>query len=158
MSDQHRVAREFFYRERQLKRSQMSLGRRFDTVAAEARMLAEATAAKVGFTSPNADDEDLRGTAGMLLEPGTDSAYVTYVRRFRILVEALEKEVDAQKYGLSIVGVDPMAHSKEARDQRLVEWTREGLTPEEIHFLDAGQGSIRTIHRQLERLREEEAL
>jgi DNA-binding LacI/PurR family transcriptional regulator len=140
------------------KRSRMSLGRRFDSIAAEARMLAEAAASKVGFTSPSADEEDLRGTAGMLLEPGTDSAYGTYVRRFRILIEALESEVDAQKFGLSIVGVDPMSQSKEERDKRLIKWTREGLTPEEIHFLDEGQGSVRTIQKQLERLRDDEAL
>ena len=156
MSDQHRIAREFFYKERQAKRGRQSLGRRLDVALAEARTLSEVASPSLERQSPNAENEQTgpKDGRGLLLYAERDTAYGSFSRRVAILIRSLEAEVDVHRFGLSVVGADPNEQTTEERDRRLLKWTAEGLSPEEISFLDAGQGGVRAIKKALERLKD----
>ena len=156
MSDQHRIAREFFYKERQAKRGRQSLGRRLDVALSEARTLSEVGSPSLERQSRNAENEQVgpKDGTGLLLSPERDSAYNSFSRRVAILIRSLEAEVDTHKFGVGVVGADPNEQTIEERDRRLLKWTAEGLSPEEISFLDAGQGGVRAIKKALERLKD----
>jgi len=160
MSDQHRIAREVFYRERLNQRAGMSVGSRLDAAMAEAKVLAAMSAANLERHSPSADhDHSPPDRRGMLFDPEKENVYEAFARRVSVILHALEREVDAHKFGVAIVGgSDPDDQTTEERDRRLIKWVRDGLTPAEIAFLDPGQGSVRTIERQIKRLRDDEAL
>lgn len=154
MTDQHKLAREIFFKQRTAKRQRMSLGRRIDVALSEARTLSEVPSPTLERQARNAESEQVgpgRAT-GLLLSPDKGSAHDVFRRRLTVLVRALESEVDCHRFGLSVAGVDSDAQTTEERDKRLLRWTAEGLTAEEIGLLDPGQGSVLTIRRALERL------
>ena len=138
------------------RRNRMTLGRRVDVALSEARTLSEVAAPSLERQSKNAENEQAgpKDGRGLLLSPERDTAWSAYGRRLLVLVRSLEAEVDAHKWGVSAGDAD--GQTMEERDKRLLKWTAEGLSPEEISFLDAGQGSVRTIRKALERLQKDE--
>lgn len=154
MTDQHNLAREIFFKQRTAKRQRMSLGRRVDVALSEARTLSEVPSPALERQARNAESEQAGpGKAtGLLLSPDKGSAHDVFRRRLTVLVRALESEVDCHRFGLSVAGVDSDAQTTEERDKRLLRWTAEGLTAEEIGLLDPGQGGVRAIKKALERL------
>lgn len=156
MSEHHKIAREVFFRERTAHRERLSLGRRLDQALSEARTLSEVSSPSLERQSRNAESEQVgpRNEFGLLLSPERDTAYSSFSRRVQILIRSLEAEVDTHKFGLGVVGADPNEQTTEERDRRLLKWTAEGLSPEEISFLDAGQGGVRAIKKALERLKD----
>ena len=156
MSEHHKIAREVFFRERSSRRERLSLGRRLDVALAEARTLSDVGSPSLERQSRNAENEQVgpKDGTGLLLSPEKDSAYGSFSRRIVILIRSLEAEVDCHRYGLGVVGQDANEQTTEERDRRLLKWTAEGLSPEEISFLDAGQGGVRAIKKALERLKD----
>ena len=155
--DQHHAIRELFRRERMVKRGRMTIGRRVDVALSEAKMLPGVSAPKLERESRNAESSAV-GPAdgrGLLFSSERSSVFDSFARRIVVLVEALEAEVDGHKWASGNGVADDQ--SMEARDARLLKWTAEGLSPEEIAFLDAGQGGVRAVKKALERLQKQDA-
>lgn len=134
----------------------MSIGRRIDVALAQAKMLPEMSASILERSSPSAEQDLMpRDRRGLLFEETTDGVFQAFERRIRLILEALEQEVDAHRFGIGVIGSGKDYNSMEERDKRLLKWTAEGMSPRQISELDPGQGSPLTIRRQLRRLRED---
>ena len=118
-------------------------------------MISEAPASNYERRSPSADSDDAgpRDSRGMLFQPGGDSLADHFTWRFRVLVESLEREVDAHHYAALTGG--PHGESKEDRDARLLEYRRRGLGPRDILLLDPAQGSVAAILKAYARIDKE---
>ena len=118
-------------------------------------MISEAPASNYERRSPSADSDDAgpRDSRGMLFQPGGDSLADHFTWRFRVLVESLEREVDAHHWAALTGGPD--GESKEDRDARLLEYRRRGLGPRDILLLDPAQGSVAAILKAYARIDKE---
>ncbi len=138
--------------EERQRRANLTLGHRLDAALRRAQIIAEAPASNYERRSPSADSDDAgpRDSRGMLFEPGGDSLADHFTWRFRVLVESLEREVDAHHWAALTGG--PHGESMEDRDARLLEYRRRGLGPRDILLLDPAQGSVAAILKAYARI------
>ena len=102
--------------------------------------------------SPSADSEAIgpRDDRGLLYQRGRDSVADHFEWRLRVLIENLEREVDAMR--LRPLFGKASDESMEDRDERLVEYKRQGLGPREILLIDPAQGSVAAIVKAYARI------
>lgn len=129
--------------QRRRARAQQTLGRRLDQALLRCRLLSGANAASLDRIStgkslgspPPPSDNRLEGE-GYVLE--------AYLRRFRLMVEALEREVDAHE--LRPIEADLAKETMEEKEHRLLR-DYEGIPSYEVCVLDHTFGSPRTVER-----------
>lgn len=136
----------------QQRREGLTLGHRLDAALRRARTCSEAQAGDLERRSPSADSEQAgpRDDRGLLFQPGKESVADFFEWRFRVLVESLEREVDAFK--LRPFFGQATGESTEDRDARLLEYKRQGLSPREILLIDPAQGSIAAVVKAYARI------
>lgn len=144
MNDQHRALRLVTDNERREARQSRTLGQRLDRALVEARVLSEAATANLsrrvsgGLPTSEAPERN----TGLLSERDNDSIADAYGRRLRLMIEALEREVDAHH----LRPVDKPRESREERDARIVR-DFPGLASHIVSFIDPSLGSPRSIER-----------
>lgn len=153
---QSRQARFLRRLEERQRRAGLTLGHRLDAMMRKARLISEAPASNYERRSPSADSDEAgpRDSRGLLFEPGNNSLADHFEWRFRVLVESLEREVDAH-YWAALTG-GPHGESTEDRDSRLLEYRKRGLGPRDILLLDPSQGSVAAIMKAYARLDKKE--
>jgi hypothetical protein len=106
--------------------------------------------------SPSAEETATgpHGDVSLLYEPGVESPHEAFAYRATVLVELLEREVDAHR-AKPVFG-DAALETREERDRRLLGYIERGLDPKVIDLLDPAQGGREAIRRSLARLREED--
>lgn len=143
-AEQHRILRVEIERERQRQRATLTLGERLDRALVAAGSIAngattsfaeQISRGKAESTLPPSADEILYG-------PETGSVLDVYGRRLRLIIESLEREVDA--HALRPVG--GRAETREEKDQRLIR-DFEGDPSYLVALIDPSMGSPRTIER-----------
>jgi len=90
------------------------------------------------------------GDPSLLYEPGKENPYDAFSFRATVLIELLEREVDAHR--TAPVFGDAALETQEERDRRLLGYVERGLAPEVINLLDPAQGGVRAIRQALRRL------
>lgn len=149
----NRAQRELYAIERLEKRKRQSLGRRLDTALSEARLLPGVGCSRLERESRSAENDSVPMSRGELMfSDEIRTVFDSFERRARVLLLALEQELDAHKFGAS-GGLD---ESTEGRDARLRMWVSEGLTVQEIALYDPGQGNEETVRRSFERLKKDD--
>lgn len=135
--DTHTLVREKEERARRASRSAQPLWARLGVALTAAQHLAGGRAASLGR-------ETARAQPGSSPPPPENSLYDHYERRFRLMVEALEREVDAEKYRPA--SADMARESTKERDLRLIR-DFEGIHSLEVSFIDRSFGSQRSVER-----------
>lgn len=142
---QHDVLRGLALRQRRAKRVNKTLGQRVDSALAEAQVLSSAPA---GRYEPRARKGKAKSspppsTASTTLLRGSESVYEAYGRRLALLVRRLEDEVDHIK-------LRPVGHTERREDRiaRLTGSDYQGLSAEEVAFIDPSLGSVLHIRRE----------
>lgn len=144
MNEQHRALRLATDTERRVARESLSLGRRLDEALRAARFLSEAPTASLDLrvSRSKSEGKEPPRMAGLLEEAVTDSVAGVYERRLRLMIEALEREVDAHK-------LRPTTRAKETREEKDVRLARDfvGYPSHMVSFIDPSLGSPRSIER-----------
>jgi hypothetical protein len=134
MSMHERIEAEWTRRE---LRRRLPLPIRLDVSLRHAAGLSDTGAAPVGR-------ETARVKAGSS-PPAPDNSLLTrYERKFKLLLEAFEKEIDAEKYRPTSADLPP--ETTQQREARLIR-NFEGMPSHEVSFLDESFGSPRSIER-----------
>lgn len=142
--EQHRLLRVEIERERQRQRNTLTLGERLDRALVSAAQMANGattsfaqriSGGKPESAPPPSADEILYGPEG-------GSVLDVYGRRLRLIIESLEREVDA--HALRPVGGDK--ESRDDKDRRLIR-DFEGDPSHLVALIDPSMGSPRTIER-----------
>ena len=152
MSNQSGQARLLLRLEAQQQRMGMSLGRRLDLALTRAQTLSEAPAGDLERRSPSAESDGAgpRDMRGLLYQAGNETVADFFSWRVRVLIENLEREVDAATTGSTSSG--SVTESTEERDARLIEYRRQGLAPREILLIDPAQGGIAAVVKAYQRI------
>ena len=152
MSDQHKAFRVLHYQSQVMRRQRMSLGRRLDDALKRASLLTAQRGAGLERKSPSAEQLGVGPGAdpSLLYEPGQQNPYDAFQYRATVLVEMLEREVDAHR--TAPVFGDATLETQEERDRRLLSYVDRGLAPEVIDLLDPAQGGVKAIRQALRRL------
>lgn len=135
--DTHTLVREKEERYRRMVRGKATLGLRVQWALMAAQGLA-------GGSAANLARETARAQPGSSPPPPENSLYDHYERRIRLMVEALEREVDAEKYRPA--SADMARESTKERDLRLIR-DFEGIHSLEVSFIDRSFGSQRSVER-----------
>lgn len=122
---------------RRIERLGKSLGARVDQALWDAACAGTPDAAPVGR-------ESHRGQPGSSPPPQLNSLYQHYERRLTLMVEALESEIDAERFRPSSAEAGRERCSD--RDKRLIR-DFEGITSAEVAFIDRTFGSARSVER-----------
>lgn len=151
-SDEFSQARLLLRLEAQQQRLSLSLGRRLDLALNRAQTLSEAPAGDLERRSPSAESDDAgpRDMRGLMYQAGNETVADFFSWRLRILIENLEREVDAASLGSTSSG--SVTESMEERDKRLIEYRRQGLAPREILLIDPAQGGIAAVVKAYKRI------
>lgn len=149
---QEKQARMLMRMAEQQRRARLSLGHRVDAALRRARAISEGPCGDLERRSPSADSEEIgpRDDRGLLFQPGRESVADHFEWRLRILVENFEREVDAVR--LRPTFGNATEESTEDRDERLLEYKRQGLGPREILLIDPAQGSVAAIVKAYARI------
>jgi hypothetical protein len=129
-----RIEQEWSLREH---RRRMPLPVRLAAALSTAALLSDTSTAKIGR-------ESSRVKPGSSPPAPDNSLHSTYERKFRLLLEAFEREVDAQSF--RPVAADLQQETVTERELRLVN-EFEGVPSHEVSFLDGSFGSPRSIER-----------
>jgi hypothetical protein len=144
VDDQHRALRLVTDKERQIAREGRTLGIRLDNALRQARMLSEAPTSNLDLRVSRGKSQGSAPPriAGLLSEPESASVAEVYERRLRLMVEALEREVDAHV-------LRPTTQAKETREEKDVRLARDyvGFPSHIVSFIDPTLGSPRSIER-----------
>lgn len=135
--DSHSVIRLEQEMKRRTERLGNSLGVRVDQALWAALCSPTVDAAPVGR-------ESHRGTPGSSPPPPQNSLYQHYERRLTLMVEALERELDAERFRPS--SAEAGREGSRSRDERLIR-DFEGITSAEVAFIDRTFGSARSVER-----------
>jgi primosomal protein N'' len=135
--DAHMVVRLEGEMDRRERRASVPLAVRLHRALTTARLLSSAGAARL-------DRETARAQPGSSPPPPDNSLYEHYERRMRLMVEALEREIDDTQH--RPISADMVKESMEQRERRL---TRdfEGIHSLEVSFIDRSFGSQRSVER-----------
>ena len=145
VSLQHDIIRGVELRKRRAKRVNRTLGQRVDSALAEAEFLSSAPSGRY-------EPRPRKGKATSAPPPpsasggllrGSESIYDGYARRLALMVRRLEDEVD-------LVKLRPVGHT-ERREERLARLTGkdyQGMSAEEVAFIDPGLGTVLSIRRE----------
>lgn len=142
---QHDVIRGLELRKRRAKRVNRTLGQRVDLALAEAAILSSAPAGRYEPRSRKgkAKSSPPPSMASTTLLRGSESIHDGYGRRLALMVRRLEDEVD-------LVKLRPVGHTerREERIARLIGKDYQGLSAEEVAFIDPSLGSVLHIRRE----------
>lgn len=153
-NEQHKTFRVLQYQAQIMRRQRKSLGHRLDQALEQARLLPSARGAGLERVSPSAEETAVgpHGDVSLLYEAGVQSPYEAFQYRAMVLIELLEREVDAHR-SKPVFG-DAALETQEERDRRLLGYVERGLDPKVIDLLDPAQGGQKAIRRALARLDE----
>lgn len=152
--DQHTAFRVLQHQATVMRRQRLTLGHRLDKALRQAKLLTAQRGAGMERRAPSAENVMVGpgGDPSLLYEPGKENPYDAFSFRATVLVELLEREVDAHR--TAPVFGDAALETQEERDRRLLGYVERGLTPEVINLLDPAQGGVRAIRQALRRLDE----
>jgi hypothetical protein len=152
MSDQHKAFRVLQHQATVMRRQRLSLGHRLDKALGQAKTLTAQRGAGMERRSPSAENLSIGPGAdpSLLYEPVRENPYEAFSYRATVLVELLEREVDAHR--TAPVFGDATLETQEERDRRLLGYVERGLNPEVIDILDPAQGGVKAIRQALRRL------
>ena len=151
-SDQHKAFRLLRHQTTLIRRQRKSLGCRLDEALDQAKLLGAVRAPNMERGSKSAESNHLgpSGDRSLLYDPATESPHEAFRYRAQVLIELLEREVDAHR--TAPVFGDATLETQEERDRRLLDYVERGLEPRVIDLLDPAQGGVRAIDRALRRL------
>lgn len=142
---QHDAIRGAYLRKKRTTRSGHTIGQRVDYALAEAALL---SSAPTGRYEPRgrmgkAKSSPPPATASGGLLRGSESIYEGYGRRLALMVRRLEDEID-------LIKLRPVGHTerKEQRVARLLGSDYQGMSAEEVAFIDPSLGSVLSIRRE----------
>lgn len=152
MSDQHKAFRLLHYQSQLIRRQRKSLGRRLDEALERAKLLGAVRAPNLERGSKSAESNHLgpSGDRSLLYDPASESPFEAFSYRAQVLIELLEREVDAHR--TAPVFGDATLETREERDRRLMDYLERGLPVQVIDLLDPAQGGAKAIRRSLRRL------
>jgi hypothetical protein len=131
-------------KEKQAERAGMGLGLRISRALAEATTLGGTPAVSLGGRVSRGKASSSPPPGASNLSTGEGNVKDHYERKFRLLVESLEREIDEQK--VRPVGAARVTESSDEKDARLVR-DFEGMDPVEVAYLDPSMGSTRSVER-----------
>lgn len=154
MSEQHQAFRQLHHVATLSRRQRMTLGQRLDKALSQAVLVTGARGGNgLERQSPSAEPGGIGAPSGdpsCLYAPGVDDPDSAYRYRATVLIELLEREIDAFRTG-PVFG-DATQETQEERDRRLLDFRRKGLPVEVIDLLDPAQGGVKAIRLSLKRL------
>lgn len=157
MTEQHRAFRQLQHVATLSRRQTRTLGERLDKALGYARLVTSARVGGIERQSPSAEQEGIGAPSGdlsQLYAPGVEDPHSEFKYRATVLVELLEREVDAHRS--SPIFGDATQETKEERDRRLLDFHKRGLPPEVIDLLDPAQGGVKAIRLSLKRLADQD--
>lgn len=114
--------------------------------------MSDAPAAVLERQSPSAESEAAlpRSSAGLMYEPGGESAFAHFEWRIRVLIQNFEREVDS--FRIRPMFGEAGDETMEDRDKRLLAYRSRGLAPREIMLIDPAQGGVAAIMKAYGRI------
>ena len=150
--EQHTAFRVLQHQATVMRRQRLTLGHRLDKALRQAKLLGAVRSPSIERTSPGAESNHFgpAGDRSLLYDPAKESPHEAFYYRATVLVELLEREVDAHR--TAPVFGDAALETQEERDRRLLGYVERGLAPEVINLLDPAQGGVKAIRQALRRL------
>ena len=151
-SEQHTAFRILQHQATVMRRQRLTLGHRLDKALRQAKLLGAVRSPSIERTSPGAESNHFgpAGDRSLLYDPAKESPHEAFSYRAHVLIELLEREVDAHR--TAPVFGDAVLETQEERDRRLLQYVERGLEPRVIDLLDPAQGGVKAIERALRRL------
>lgn len=148
--EHHRALRRGLEFDQRRRRALLSLGQRLDTALRASLRLSEAPAGTLeGFvTRGKAQSSAPPDASGLYGSTQQGSIHDIFHRRHRLMIEALEREVDNQ---LTRPAIDAK-ETREEKDARLIK-DFEGDPPHLVSFMDPTLGSPRSVERARVRMK-----